>query len=177
MTEMEIRSITTALADPNGCHRELPMPPRSTRPAAIHWSTTLPKPRLLVVDDSPVNRFVIADFLRKEPYEIDFAENGRLAVERFGAQSYDLVLMDIQMPEMDGLEATRLIRQWESEHDLGHTPVIALTASVLKEDVKKALAVGCDQYFSKPIKKGILIEALRNMTPPPRDPHLSQRMV
>jgi two-component system sensor histidine kinase/response regulator len=122
------------------------------------------KRRVLVAEDSPDNRLVIAAYLRKEPYQLDFAENGRVVVERFRAQSYDLVLMDIQMPEMDGLEATRLIRQWECEHDLGHTPIIALTASVLEEDVKKTLAAGCDQHLSKPIKKGILIEALRSAT-------------
>lgn len=137
--------------------------------------------RILVAEDSPDNRLVLSAYLRKEPYEIDFAETGRIAVDRFRAQSYDLVLMDIQMPEMDGLEAIRLIRQWEGEHDLGHTPVIALTASVLEEDVKKALAAGCDQHLSKPIKKKILIEALRNAALLPRaatnstGPHVSTK--
>ncbi|HXR24524.1 MAG TPA: response regulator, partial [Candidatus Binataceae bacterium] len=146
-----------------------PMPQRQAPQLANNSTDDLPKRRVLVADESPDNRLVIAAYLRKEPYEIDFAENGRITVERFRAQSYDLVLMDIQMPEMDGLEATRRIRQWESEHDLGHTPIIALTASVLEEDVKKALAAGCDQHLSKPIKKGILIEAIRNATRLPGD--------
>ncbi len=136
-----------------------PMPPRSAPQPANDSTDDLPKRRLLVAEDSPDNCVVLSAYLRKEPYEIDFAENGRIAVDRFRAQSYDLVLMDIQMPKMDGLEATGLIRQWESEHDLVHTPIIALTASVLEEDVKKALAAGCDQHLSKPIKKGVLIEA------------------
>ncbi len=146
-----------------------PMPQRQAPQLANNSTDDLPKRRVLVAEDSPDNRLVIAAYLRKEPYEINFAENGRITVERFRAQSYDLVLMDIQMPEMDGLEATRRIRQWESEHDLGHTPIIALTASVLEEDVKKALAAGCDQHLSKPIKKGILIEAIRNATRLPGD--------
>ncbi len=146
-----------------------PMPQRQAPQLANNATDDPPQRRVLVAEDSPDNRLVIAAYLRKEPYEIDFAENGRITVERFRAQSYDLVLMDIQMPQMDGLEATRLIRQWESEHDLGHTPIIALTASVLQEDVKKALAAGCDQHLSKPIKKGILIEAMRNATFLPGD--------
>jgi CheY-like chemotaxis protein len=146
-----------------------PMPQRATAQPANNSNGKQHKGRLLVAEDSPDNRLVIAAYLRKEPYEIDFADNGRITVESFRAQSYDLVLMDIQMPEMDGLEATRLIRQWESEHDLGHTPVIALTASVLEEDVAKALAAGCDQHLSKPIKKAVLIEALRNAMLLPRE--------
>ena len=146
-----------------------PMPQRQAPQLANNSTDELPQRRVLVAEDSPDNRLVIAAYLRKEPYEIDFAENGRITVERFRAQSYDLVLMDIQMPVMDGLEATRLIRQWESEHDLGHTPIIALTASVLEEDVKKALAAGCDRHLSKPIKKGILIEAIRSAKLLPRD--------
>jgi len=145
-----------------------PMPQRSAPQPANNSNGNVPKGRLLVAEDSPDNRLVISAYLRKEPYEIDFAANGSLAVERFRAQSYDLVLMDIQMPEMDGLEATRLIRQWESAHDLGHTPVIALTASVLAEDVAKAFAAGCDRHLSKPIKRGVLIEALHNAMLLPR---------
>ena len=108
---------------------------------------------------------VISAFLRREPYEIDFAENSEIAVDRFRAQAYDLVLMDIQMPKMDGLAATRSIRQWEDDHTMGHTPIIALTASVLEDDVRAALAAGCDLHLGKPIKKLNLIEAMRNATP------------
>ena len=72
--------------------------------------------------------------------------------------------MDIQMPKMDGLTATRGIRQWEADHAMGHTPVIALTASVLEDDVRVALAAGCDLHLGKPIKKLNLLEAMRNAT-------------
>jgi CheY-like chemotaxis protein len=71
----------------------------------------LPIRRLLVAEDSPDNRLVLSTFLRREPYEVDFAENGEMVVDRFREQSYDLVLVDIQMPKMDGLAAMRLIRQ------------------------------------------------------------------
>jgi CheY-like chemotaxis protein len=128
---------------------------------------TTAKARLLVADDSPDNRLLISAFLRREPYQIDFAENGEIAVARFREHSYDVVVMDIQMPILDGLAATRLIRQWESEHGGGHTPVIALTASVLDQDVRNTRDAGCDLHLSKPIKKAILIEALRNATSPP----------
>jgi two-component system sensor histidine kinase/response regulator len=105
----------------------------------------LRKKRLLVAEDAPDNRVVISAFLRHELYEIDFAENGEITVERFQAQSHDAVLMDIQMPKMDGLAATCLIRQWEREHGGAHTPIIALTASVLEEDVRQAATA--DSHF------------------------------
>jgi len=108
---------------------------------------------------------VISAFLRREPFEIDFAENGEIAVDHFRSQAYDLVLMDIQMPKMDGLAATRSIREWERDHAMGRTPIIALTASVLEDDVKAALAAGCDMHLGKPIKKHSLLEAMRNATP------------
>ena len=108
---------------------------------------------------------MISAFLRREPYEIDFAENGEIALDRFRSQAYDLVLMDIQMPKMDGLAATRSIRQWEEGHAMVHTPIIALTASVLEDDVRAALSAGCDMHLGKPIKKRSLLEAMRNATP------------
>ncbi len=74
-------------------------------------------------------------------------------------------VMDIQMPKMDGLVATRSIRQWEASHTLGHTPIVALTASVLEDDVQAALAAGCDLHLNKPIKKLILLQAMRRATP------------
>src|SRR5260370_39847682 len=70
--------------------------------------------------------------------------------------------MDIQMPEVDGLTATRTIRRWESDHGLSPTPIIALTASVLEEDVRLALASGCNLHMSKPVRKRVLLDAVRN---------------
>jgi CheY-like chemotaxis protein len=118
--------------------------------------------RILVAEDAPDNRMVVAAYLRREPYQVDFAENGLLAVSMFKSKRYDVVLMDIQMPELDGLDATRLIRQWESEQGLAPTPIIALTASVLDEDVQTALAAGCSMHIGKPVKKRILLDTLRN---------------
>jgi CheY-like chemotaxis protein len=141
-----------------------PLPQRPSSSAANGTSDDLPKKRVLLAEDSPDNRMVISAFLRREPYQIDFAENGEVALNRFRSQAYDLVLMDIQMPKMDGLAATRGIRQWEADHAMGHTPVIALTASVLEDDVRVALAAGCDLHLGKPIKKLNLLEAMRNAT-------------
>jgi CheY-like chemotaxis protein len=83
-------------------------------------------------------------------------------VNKFISQHYDLVFMDIQMPEVDGLAATRTIRRWESDHGLSPTPIIALTASVLEEDVRLALASGCNLHMSKPVRKRVLLDAVRN---------------
>ena len=78
--------------------------------------------------------------------------------------NYDLVLMDIQMPVMDGLEATRAIRAWERERGLSRMPILALTASALDEDVRRTLEAGVDLHISKPIKKAVLIAAIKKST-------------
>jgi two-component system, sensor histidine kinase and response regulator len=117
--------------------------------------------RLLVADDSPDNRVVIAAYLRREPYQIDFTEDGKQAFEKFITNLYDLVLMDIQMPEMDGLDATRAIRQWEFEHGLAPTPIVALTAYALEEDIGRTLSAGCNLHLSKPLRKQALIECIQ----------------
>jgi two-component system sensor histidine kinase/response regulator len=117
--------------------------------------------KILVAEDSPDNRLLIAAYLRREPYQVEFAEDGRQAVEKFIANLYDLVLMDIQMPQMDGLDATRAIRRWEFEHGRVLTPIVALTAYALEEDVQRVLAAGCDLHISKPLKKQALIECLQ----------------
>ena len=118
--------------------------------------------RILVAEDSPDNRLLIQAYLRRTPHHIDLAENGRVAVDKFIAQPYDLVLMDIQMPELDGLDATRVIREWERAHGTGPKPIIALTASVLDEDVKRALAAGCTSHIGKPVKKQVILDAIRS---------------
>jgi len=117
--------------------------------------------RVLLVEDSPDNRIITVAYLRDTPYQIEIAENGAVAYEKFIASRYDLVLMDRQMPVMDGLTATRAIRAWEQENRRPPAPIIALTASALKGDQEECLAAGCTAYLSKPIKQEVLLQAIK----------------
>jgi PAS domain S-box-containing protein len=117
--------------------------------------------RLLLVEDVEDNRDVITLFLKGTPYQVDMAENGALGLEKFRACTYDLVLMDIQMPVMDGYQATAAIRRWEREQGRPPTPIVALTANAFREDVEKAIAAGCDTHVAKPVRKPVLLEAIR----------------
>ena len=103
---------------------------------------------------------LIRAFLKKTPYHLDEVENGRQAIDSFIAGHYDLVLMDIQMPEVDGYAATRAIRDWERDHNRVRTPIIALTASVFSESVRLTQAAGCDAHVGKPLKKATLLRAI-----------------
>ncbi|WP_266217221.1 ATP-binding protein [Paraliomyxa miuraensis] len=115
--------------------------------------------RILLVEDDAINRRVAEQMLTRLGYRIDAATNGRAAVERAGAGSYELILMDVQMPEMDGLEATRRIR---AEATTGFRPtIVAMTASVMKEDRDACLAAGMDHFISKPVSGSSLLEALQ----------------
>ncbi len=116
--------------------------------------------RILLVEDSEDNRFLMTAYFKHTPYEVDIAENGEIAVEMFKSHDYDLVLMDMQMPVMDGYTATKIIRSWEEEQGRKHTPIIALTAFALKEDVEKSIAAGCDTHLNKPVKKAKLLETI-----------------
>ncbi|MBI4005148.1 MAG: response regulator [Gammaproteobacteria bacterium] len=121
--------------------------------------------RLLLVDDNPDNRMLIKAYLKKTSYEIDEAENGEIAVGMFQQGHYDLVLMDVQMPVMDGHKATRMVRAWETEKHKSATPVIALTAHATREEVNKCLSAGCTSHLAKPIKKSLLMDMLQNYLP------------
>ncbi len=116
--------------------------------------------RILLVDDSEDNRQLIELYLKKLPYEIDIAENGAIAVEKFEQNHYDLILMDVQMPVMDGYTATKVIRNYEHERNLPIIPIIALTANAFKEDEEKSLRAGCTDHLTKPVKKTLLVETL-----------------
>ena len=119
-----------------------------------------PSLRILLAEDSEDNRLLIKTYLKQSPHCLEMAENGEIAVEKFQQGEYDLVLMDMNMPVMDGYTATRTIRQWEAREGKPATPIIALTAFALKEDEQKSLAAGCDAHLTKPIKKKTLLEAL-----------------
>ena len=105
--------------------------------------------KILVVDDELSIRRLLRNTLERANYQVVEAVNGREAVEAAAEEDYDLVLMDVQMPEMDGLEATRLIRK----HEFGtgrHTPIAALTAHAMAGDRERCLDAGMDEYVAKP---------------------------
>jgi len=114
---------------------------------------------LLLAEDSVVNQRLAVALLQRAGHKVTVAENGRIAVDRLTAESFDVVLMDVQMPVMDGLEATTAIRGREKRVG-GHIPIIAMTAHAMKGDREQCLAAGMDGYVSKPIRGEELLAAL-----------------
>ncbi|MCG2831329.1 MAG: ATP-binding protein [Desulfobacteraceae bacterium] len=141
--------------------RHVEPPPAVIIPAAFEDLRTL---NILLVEDSEDNRLLIQSYLKKTPYHIEIAENGEIAVEKFESGKYDLVLMDMQMPVMNGYSATREIRKWENQKGVKATPVIALTAYATKEERQKSLDAGCTAHLTKPIRKATLLEAIYEYT-------------
>ncbi len=117
--------------------------------------------RILLVEDSPDNQLLIKAYLKQTDHRLDLAEHGAIALERFKNGHYDIILMDMHMPVMDGYAATRAIRTWERDHDLPPTQIIALTALALKEEAAKIFEVGCNAHITKPVKKTTLLEILQ----------------
>ncbi|MCG8377874.1 MAG: response regulator, partial [Proteobacteria bacterium] len=115
---------------------------------------------ILLVEDNPDNRMLIKAYLKKTAHTLDEAENGEIAVEMYKQNNYDLVLMDVQMPVMDGHEATRLIRDWETEQNKERVTIISLTAHAIREEIDKCMAAGCDKHISKPVKKATLLQTI-----------------
>jgi CheY-like chemotaxis protein len=127
------------------------------------------QPRILVVEDNPVNQKLAVRLLEKMGYRADIAANGREALKALERISYDAVLMDCQMPEMDGFEATLQIRQRDRQKGI-HTPIIAVTAHAMKGDRERCLMVGMDGYISKPVKPEELKTALARWIVKPEVP-------
>lgn len=127
-------------------------PPESARRATI-----------LIVDDSRDNRLLVKTYLRGSAFTVEEAEDGLAALIKFRSGRYAAVIMDLQMPRMDGYEATRAIRVWEARTRAGRTPVLALSASVFPEDVSRSLTAGCDEHLGKPVKKATLVSALSRL--------------
>ncbi len=112
--------------------------------------------QVLLVEDSAPNQKILAYMLKNEGYEVVLAVNGQEAVDKFKEQPFDLIIMDVQMPVMDGLVATRLIRQ--SEQETGkHTPIVAVTAGM---DRGSCVDAGMDDYIEKPVRVPIFHEVL-----------------
>jgi len=122
--------------------------------------------RILLAEDNPTNQMVATGILKKLGFaNIETASNGAKAVKAIEESSHDLILMDIQMPEMDGFEATRQIRKIESRSSKKRTPIIAMTAHAMKKDRDKCISAGMDDYVSKPIDANLLLEALERWLP------------
>ena len=116
---------------------------------------------ILVAEDNRINQIVIREILTNAGFSCEIVDNGAKACEIVFEKEFSLVLMDCQMPEMDGFDATAKIRGMESQHGKARIPIIALTANAMQGDEQKCLAVGMDGYCSKPIKSEILLELIR----------------
>jgi CheY-like chemotaxis protein len=112
-----------------------------------------------LAEDNPINVRVAVGLLEKRGYKVTVAGNGREAIQALDRDIFDVVLMDMHMPELDGLEATRAIRQKEKTTGL-HVPIIALTAAAMKSDEEECLAAGMDAYIAKPFQASVLFNTL-----------------
>ncbi|MBF0184806.1 MAG: response regulator [Magnetococcales bacterium] len=140
------------------------------RPTTAPLTPVIPLPHLaersspaltiLLAEDTEDNQLLIQAFLKHTPHRLLFAVNGQEAVRLVQEQTIDLVLMDVQMPIMDGYTATRLIRQWEAEQQRSALPIIACTAHAFEGEAERSRQAGCNQHLSKPIKKRQLLEVI-----------------
>jgi two-component system, sensor histidine kinase and response regulator len=154
----------------------LQIEPRKAEAEEAATSTAAPSTRplrLLLAEDSLVNQRLAVGLLERHGHRVTIANNGRQAVDLASDDGFDAILMDVQMPEMDGLEATRIIREHERQSGR-HVPIIAMTAHALKGDRERCLDCGMDEYVAKPVRERQLLNALRtvlgdDVAPPPAE--------
>ncbi|MEO0621774.1 MAG: ATP-binding protein [Pseudomonadota bacterium] len=157
------------------CRFRLPIAQAVERPARRTWREALPSQSaemlrslmVLVAEDNATNRLLMKKLLGPLVGSLHFAENGREAVDCYRETRPDLVLMDVSMPEMDGYEATAAIRQSEAEEGRVRCPIIALTANAMQGDRERCLRAGMDDFLTKPIRRGELVEALARWSDEP----------
>ncbi len=169
-TSQEGKGSTFFITAPCRIRKEVEAP-QAAQPAAIAIPLAAhgeqqPVFRILIVEDSADNLALVRAYLKGGCFQLDFAENGKIAVEKVIAGPPHLVLMDLQMPVMGGLEATRVIRQWEAETRARPIPILALTAHAAADGAGRSLEAGCNEHLTKPIKKSTLLEAIaRHLAP------------
>jgi CheY-like chemotaxis protein len=132
------------------------------KPELAGIAVDLKDANILLVEDNLINQKIVILSIQKLVKNIDVANNGKEALDKFGTSKYDIILMDIQMPVMDGILATKKIREIESSTNR-HTPIIAITANALAGDKENCLAAGMNDYISKPFQPEVLIHKIKNL--------------
>ncbi|MEN6497104.1 MAG: PAS domain-containing protein [Thermoguttaceae bacterium] len=140
---------------------EAALPPADARPAAPRGPAQRPL-RVLLAEDTPANQMLVTHILQKRGHAVEVADNGQTALQRLGQANFDVVLMNVQMPAMDGFQATAAIRSLPDPHR-ARVPIIAMTAHAMKGDADRCLAAGMDAYLSKPIKGEELIALVERL--------------
>ena len=121
--------------------------------------------RVLLAEDNPVNQVLAVRILSRRGHSVAVVGNGREALLRLGQERFDVLLTDMQMPEMDGFETAEAIRRQEREAG-GHLPIVAMTAMALKGDRERCLDVGMDAYISKPVRQSELLDTIERFSAP-----------
>jgi CheY-like chemotaxis protein len=162
------RALIAALADLNPAAKPSPQAPVEPELKGDAWAEPA-KPaaaslRILLTEDNLINQRVASTLLHREGHEVFIANNGLEALRALEERSFDLILMDVQMPQMDGLEATAAIRRREKASGT-RIPIIAMTAHAMADDRERCLAAGMDSYVSKPIDIHTLLETIEQWCP------------
>jgi CheY-like chemotaxis protein len=116
--------------------------------------------KILVAEDNPINQKLIITILEQAGYQVTAADNGQIAVDLYMNDKYDLVLMDIDMPVMDGITANRLIKEIDDKDNRPFTPVVALTARAMAGDRERIIGAGLDAHLSKPVDREFLLQTI-----------------
>jgi signal transduction histidine kinase/CheY-like chemotaxis protein len=160
VSPMELREVVVRALAPTASGQPAiqtqPAPPTVAAGASLN---------ILLAEDNPVNQRLAARILEKLGHKVVLANNGREAVDLFERETFSAILMDVQMPELDGHRATALIRAREQDLNLARTPIVGVTAHAMKGDREKCLAAGMDDYVSKPVKSSDLRESLERLVP------------
>jgi len=135
---------------------------KKATPDTSDYLEKLKESNVLLVEDNTINQKIVVLSLNKYIKNIDVANNGKEALDKFGTSRYDIILMDVQMPVIDGFVATKKIREIEATTN-SHTPIIAITANALHGDREKCLASGMDDYISKPFQVEVLVDKIKTL--------------
>jgi len=137
-------------------------PPEIEEPLLIENQATVLSGRILLVEDNEVNLKVAKTMLAKSGHEVVVANDGVMALDKLTQETFDLVLMDVQMPKMNGYEVTQQFRLYEQAHELTPTPIIAITANALKYDQERCISSGMNDFIAKPVRKDELHLSVQN---------------